>query len=63
MFYQGIRLSKDVLKSAGIELNEILDVSAANCDLKHKKIYSQKEGIAGILSESQLGRLNSSRRE
>lgn len=27
---QGIRLSKDVLKSAGIGLNEILDVSVAN---------------------------------
>ena len=27
---QGIRLSKEVLKSAGIELNEILDVSVAN---------------------------------
>ena len=27
---QGIRLSKDVLKSAGIELNETLDVTVSN---------------------------------
>ena len=27
---QGIRLPKEVLKSAGIELNEVLDVSVSN---------------------------------
>ena len=27
---QGIRLSKEILKSAGIALNEVLDVTVAN---------------------------------
>ena len=39
---QGIRLSKDVLKSAGIELNEILDVSAANGVITLMKPFHHK---------------------
>lgn len=39
---QGIRLSKDVLKSAGIELNEILDVSVANGVITLMKPFRHK---------------------
>ena len=39
---QGIRLSKEVLKSAGIELNEILDVSVANDVITLMKPFHHK---------------------
>ena len=39
---QGIRLSKEVLKSAGIELNEILDVSVANGVITLMKPFHHK---------------------
>ena len=39
---QGIRLSKDLLKSAGIELNEILDVSVANSVITLMKPFHHK---------------------
>ena len=39
---QGIRLSKDVLKSAGIGLNEILDVSVANGVITLMKPFRHK---------------------
>lgn len=39
---QGIRLSKDVLKSAGIGLNEILDVSVANGVITLTKPFHHK---------------------
>lgn len=39
---QGIRLSKEVLKSAGIELNEILDVSVANGVITLMKPFRHK---------------------
>ena len=39
---QGIRLSKDVLKSAGIGLNEILDVSVANGVITLMKPFHHK---------------------
>ena len=39
---QGIRLSKEVLKSAGIELNEILEVSVANGVITLMKPFHHK---------------------
>lgn len=39
---QGIRLSKEVLKSAGIELNEILDVLVANGVITLMKPFHHK---------------------
>ena len=39
---QGIRLSKEVLKSAGIELNEILDVSVATGVITLMKPFHHK---------------------
>ena len=39
---QGIRLSKEVLKSAGIELNEILEVSVANGVITLRKPFHHK---------------------
>ena len=39
---QGIRLSKEVFKSAGIELNEILEVSVANGVITLMKPFHHK---------------------
>ncbi len=39
---QGIRLSKDVLKSAGIELNETLDVTVSNGVITLVKTFHHK---------------------
>lgn len=39
---QGIRLSKDVLKNAGIGLNEILDISVANGVITLTKPFRHK---------------------
>ena len=39
---QRIRMSKEVLKSAGIELNEILDVSVANGVITLMKPFHHK---------------------
>ena len=39
---QGIRLPKDVLKSAGIELNETLDVTVSNGVITLVKTFHHK---------------------
>ena len=39
---QGIRLSKEILKSAGIELNEVLDVVVANGAITLVKSFRHK---------------------
>jgi len=39
---QGIRLSKEILKSAGIGLNEILDVSVSNGVIKLVKSFKHR---------------------
>ncbi len=39
---QGIRLSKEILKSAGITLNEILDVSVSNGVITLSKSFRHK---------------------
>ncbi len=39
---QGIRLSKEILKSAGIALNEVLDVSVSNGVITLKKHFAIK---------------------
>lgn len=39
---QGIRLSKEILKSAGIELNEILDVTISNGAITLTKSFRHK---------------------
>ncbi len=39
---QGIRLSKEILKSAGIELNEVLDVSVSNGVITLVKSFRHK---------------------
>ncbi len=39
---QGIRLSKDILKSAGIELNEVLDVTVSNGVITLAKTFRHK---------------------
>ena len=39
---QGIRLSKDILKSAGIELNEVLDVTVSNGVITLTKPFRHK---------------------
>ena len=39
---QGIRLSKEILKSAGIALNEVLDVSVSNGVITLKKTFRHK---------------------
>lgn len=39
---QGIRLSKEILKSAGIALNEVLDVSVSNGVITLAKSFRHK---------------------
>lgn len=39
---QGIRLSKEILKSAGIELNEVLDVTISNGAITLTKSFRHK---------------------
>ena len=39
---QGIRLSKDILKSAGIELNEVLDVTVSKGVITLAKPFRHK---------------------
>jgi len=39
---QGIRLSKEILKSAGIALNEVLDVSVSNGVITLEKTFRHK---------------------
>lgn len=39
---QGIRLSKEILKSAGIALNEVLDVSVSNGVIILEKSFRHK---------------------
>lgn len=39
---QGIRLSKEVLKSAGIELNEVLDISVSDGMITLSKTFRHK---------------------
>ncbi|MCM1542553.1 MAG: AbrB/MazE/SpoVT family DNA-binding domain-containing protein [Blautia sp.] len=39
---QGIRLSKEILKSAGIALNEVLDVSVSNGIITLAKSFRHK---------------------
>ena len=39
---QGVRLSKEILKSAGIELNETLEVSASNGVITLTKSFQHK---------------------
>lgn len=39
---QGIRLSKEILKSAGIELNEVLDVTISNGVITLTKSFRHK---------------------
>ena len=39
---QGVRLSKEILRSAGIELNEILEVSASNGVITLTKSFQHK---------------------
>lgn len=39
---QGIRLSKEILKSAGIELNEVLDVTISNGSITLTKSFRHK---------------------
>ena len=52
---QGIRLSKDILKSAGISVNEILDVSTSNGvitltkSFRHKTLEERAEEFGGKL--------------
>lgn len=52
---QGIRLSKDILKSAGIALNEILDVTVSNGVItlakpfRHKTLEERAQEFEGKL--------------
>lgn len=39
---QGIRLSKEVLKTAGIELNEVLDVAVSNGVITLAKVFRHR---------------------
>lgn len=39
---QGVRLSKEILKSAGIALNEVLDVSVSNGAITLEKAFRHK---------------------
>lgn len=39
---QGIRLSKEILRSAGIELNEVLDVTISNGAITLTKSFRHK---------------------
>lgn len=52
---QGIRLSKEILKSAGIALNEVLDVTVSNGvitltkSFRHKTLEERAEEFDGKL--------------
>ena len=53
---QGIRLSKEILKNAGIELNEVLDVSVSNGVIvlaktfRHKTLEERAKEFGGKLN-------------
>lgn len=53
---QGIRLSKEILKNAGIELNEVLDVSVSNGVIvlvktfRHKTLEERVKEFGGKLN-------------
>ena len=64
---QGIRLSKDILNSAGISVNEVLDVNVSNGvitltkSFRHKTLEERAEEFGGKLmldSEAYMKRYN-----